>query len=127
MVERVQDLTLPNAVVGRLIKEVLPDGISISKEFRVAVARAASVFIIYLSSAATAEAKKTNMKTISCSHVFDALDEIEFESFIDPLKEALETYRQSVKDKKDKKKDSSTTNDTAKEPDNDEIEEIEDD
>lgn len=102
MVERVQDLNLPNAVIGRLIKDALPEGISASKEFRTAVGRAASVFVIYLSSAATEEAKKASLKTISPNHVFAALEDVEFESFIEPLKEALEVYRKTVKDKKDK-------------------------
>lgn len=110
MVERIQDLNLPNAVIGRLIKDALPEGISVSKEFRTAVGRAASVFVIYLSSAATEEAKKRGLKTISPQHVFAALEDVEFESFIGPLKDALEVYRKSVKDKKDKqpnkKKDS---------------------
>lgn len=102
MVERIQDLNLPNAVIGRLIKDALPDGISASKEFRTAVGRAASVFVIYLSSAATEEAKKANVKTIAPNHVFTALEDVEFESFIEPLKEALEVYRKTVKEKKDK-------------------------
>lgn len=102
MVERIQDLNLPNAVIGRLIKDALPDGINASKEFRTAVGRAASVFVIYLSSAATEEAKKANMKTIGANHVFAALEAVEFESFVEPLKEALEVYRKTAKEKKDK-------------------------
>lgn len=118
MVERIQDLNLPNAVIGRLIKDALPDGISASKEFRTAVGRAASVFVIYLSSAATEEAKKANMKTIGPNHVFAALEGVEFESFVEPLKQALEVYRKTAKEKKDKipakKKD--TAGDESKSP-----------
>lgn len=44
MVEKIQDLNLPNASVIRIIKDALPDGIGIGKEARVAIARAASVF-----------------------------------------------------------------------------------
>lgn len=109
MVEKIQDLNLPIAVVGRIIKDALPDGINISKEVKSAIARAASVFVIYLTSAATAEAKKTNHKTITPNHIFDALEEIEFESFMEPLKESLELYRKTVKDKKDSKQLTSTT------------------
>ena len=61
------------------------------------------MFVIYLSAAATSEAKKTNHKTISTNHIFDALQEIEFESFIEPLKESLEVYRKTVKDKRESK------------------------
>lgn len=35
MVEKIQDLNLPTAVVTRLIKDALPDGTNISKEARI--------------------------------------------------------------------------------------------
>lgn len=44
MVEKTQDLYLPNAIVGRIIKEALPEGINVGKEARVAISRAATVF-----------------------------------------------------------------------------------
>lgn len=44
MIEKVQDLYLPNAVIGRIIKDALPDGISVAKEARSAISSAASVF-----------------------------------------------------------------------------------
>lgn len=100
MVEQIQDLNLPNAIVARLIKEALPENINVSKDARLAISKAASVFIIYLSSAATAEAKKEKHKMISPNNVFGALEEIEFESFIEPVKEALEAFQKKTKDKK---------------------------
>jgi len=103
MVEKIQDLNLPTTVVTRLIKDALPDGINIAKEARIAISKAASVFIIYLSSSAITEAKKSKLRTITPQNIFDALDEIEFESFIEPLKESLELYRKTVKDKKSSK------------------------
>lgn len=103
MVERMQELNLPNAVVGRLIKDTLPEGINASKEFRMAISRAASVFVIFLSSAATEEAVNHNVKTLTAEHIFAALEETEFESFVQPLKETLEAYRKSVKEKKGSK------------------------
>lgn len=47
MVEKIQDLVLPNTVVTRLIKEALPDGINIGKEARAAISRAAAIFSMY--------------------------------------------------------------------------------
>lgn len=102
MVERIQDLNLPSAIVQRLIKEALPDNISISKDARTAIGKAASVFTIYLSCAATNEAKKLKHKTITTQNILDALEETEFESFVDPVKEALETYHKIAKAKKEK-------------------------
>ncbi|XP_037043250.1 DNA polymerase epsilon subunit 3 [Bradysia coprophila] len=103
MVEKIQDLNLPTAVVTRLIKDALPDGIIIAKEARIAISKAASVFIIYLSSAAINEAKKLKHKTMTPQNILDALEEIEFESFIEPLKECLEVYRKNMRDKKSSK------------------------
>lgn len=103
MVEKIQDLNLPTAVVTRLIKDALPDGINIAKEARIAISKAASVFIIYLSSAAINEAKKLKHRTMTPQNIFDALEEIEFESFIEPLKDSLEAYRKTMKEKKSSK------------------------
>lgn len=121
MVEKIQDLNLPTAVVTRLIKDALPDGINIAKEARIAISKAASVFIIYLSSAAINEAKKLNHKTMTPQNIFDALEEIEFESFIEPLKELLEVHRKNVKDKKSSKQANEKKEDESKD-DDDEVE-----
>lgn len=124
MVERVDDLNLPNAVVSRLMKESLPDGISISKEAKSCLSRSASVFVLYLTATAVNECKKENHKTMTAKNVLDALEEIDFENFIEPLKAQLESelnfffcfeifihllshvlvYRKTIKDKKDNKK-----------------------
>lgn len=48
---------------------------------------------------------KNKHKIISAQYIFDALEETEFDNFIPPLKEALEAYKQTTKDKRDKKKD----------------------
>lgn len=101
MAERLEDLNLPNAVVTRIIKEALPDGVTIGKEARVAVAKAASIFILYLTSAANTIAKKGNRKTISGADVIQAMEEVDFEQFVTPLREALETFKKSQKEKKD--------------------------
>lgn len=91
MVERVDDLNLPNAVVSRLMKESLPDGISISKEAKTCLSRSASVFVLYLTATAVSECKKENHKTMTAKNVLDALEEIDFENFIEPLKAQLES------------------------------------
>ncbi|KAI8124306.1 hypothetical protein FF38_10468 [Lucilia cuprina] len=116
MVERIEDLNLPNAVITRLIKEGLPDSANVSKEARAAIARAASVFVIFLTSTSTALARKQNHKTITATNILDALKQLEFESFVEPLTKDLEAYRKVVKDKKDKgKKDTSATENGEKE------------
>ncbi|EZA47092.1 hypothetical protein DMN91_004368 [Ooceraea biroi] len=101
MAERLEDLNLPNAVVTRIIKEALPDGITIGKDARIAVAKAASIFILYLTSSANVIAKKGNRKTISGPDVIQAMVDIEFDQFVDTLQESLENFRKVQKEKKD--------------------------
>lgn len=90
MAERLEDLNLPNSVVTRLIKDALPDGVNIAKEARTAIGRAASVFVLFITSAANGVAIKNNKKTISAQDVLQAIVETEFENFSEPLQEALE-------------------------------------
>ncbi|XP_017060593.2 DNA polymerase epsilon subunit 3 [Drosophila ficusphila] len=112
MVERIEDLNLPNAVIARLIKESLPESASVSKEARAAIARAASVFAIFVTSSSTALAHKQNHKTITAKDILQTLGELDFESFVPSLTQDLEVYRKMVKEKKEikaSKKDTSTT------------------
>ncbi|XP_071442748.1 DNA polymerase epsilon subunit 3 [Hetaerina americana] len=128
MAERPEDLNLPNAAVMRLVKEAIPDGIAVGKEARNALAKAASVFILYLTSLANNLAIKNNRKTISGQDVINALEDGEFHQFVGPLKEALEAFRKGKKEKKDaqakrrslkedKKKSDSFTEDATNEDD----------
>ncbi|NWH81781.1 DPOE3 polymerase, partial [Piaya cayana] len=90
MAERPEDLNLPNAVITRIIKEALPDGVNISKEARSAISRAASVFVLYATSCANNFAMKGKRKTLNASDVLSAMEEMEFQRFVGPLKESLE-------------------------------------
>nr|XP_060613219.1 DNA polymerase epsilon subunit 3 [Anolis sagrei ordinatus] len=100
MAERPEDLNLPNAVVTRIIKEALPDGVNVSKEARSAVSRAASVFVLYATSCANNFAMKGKRKTLNAGDVLSAMEEMEFQRFLAPLKESLEAYRSEQKGKR---------------------------
>jgi DNA polymerase epsilon subunit 3 len=76
MAEKLEDLDLPNAVVTRIIKEVLPDGVNIAKEARTAFSKSASVFVLYITSAANMEATGNNRKTISGQDVLQAIGNV---------------------------------------------------
>uniref|UniRef100_A0A3P8RKM8 DNA polymerase epsilon subunit 3 n=1 Tax=Amphiprion percula TaxID=161767 RepID=A0A3P8RKM8_AMPPE len=91
MAERPEDLNLPNAVITRIIKEALPDGVNVSKEARRAISQAASVFVLYATSCANNFAMKAKRKTLN----------MEFERFLEPLREALEVYKKGQKGKKE--------------------------
>ncbi|KAI4503885.1 hypothetical protein M0802_001288 [Mischocyttarus mexicanus] len=101
MAERLEDLNLPNAVVTRIVKEALPDGVTIGKDARTAIAKASSIFILYVTSSANIIAKKANHKTISGADVLQAMADIDFDQFVDPLQESLENFKRTQKEKKD--------------------------
>lgn len=121
MAERLEDLNLPNAVVTRIIKEALPDGVTIGKDARTAIAKASSIFILYLTSSANIIAKKGNRKTISGPDVIQAMSDIDFDQFVDPLQESLENFKRTQKEKKD-----ATTKKKQNKKDEDEVIEDED-
>uniref|UniRef100_G3MRY9 DNA polymerase epsilon subunit 3 n=1 Tax=Amblyomma maculatum TaxID=34609 RepID=G3MRY9_AMBMU len=100
MAERPEDLNLPLSVVSRIVKDALPDGVSVSKEARAALAKAASVFVLYTTSCANNFAMKGKRKTVTGADIISAMEEMEFESFIDTLSGNLEQFRQG-KSKKD--------------------------
>ncbi|XP_056135172.1 DNA polymerase epsilon subunit 3 [Lampris incognitus] len=101
MAERPEDLNLPNAVITRIIKEALPDGVNVSKEARRAISQAASVFVLYATSCANNFAMKAKRKTLNAGDVLAAMEEMEFERFLEPLKEALEVYKKEQRGKKE--------------------------
>lgn len=90
MAEKQDDLNLPTSVVTRIIKDVLPDGSSVAKEAKLALTRAASVFVLYLTAQANTVATERNKKTITDKDVLEALRITEFGQFEDVLTEALD-------------------------------------
>lgn len=89
--------------VTRLMKDALPSDVSVTKEARSALTRAASVFILYLTTTASGNAASKKLKTLQAQHILEALEEIEFEDFVGPLKEFLDHYRSTQKEKRDSK------------------------
>ncbi|XP_027049543.1 DNA polymerase epsilon subunit 3-like [Pocillopora damicornis] len=117
MAEKPEDLNLPNAVISRLAKDALPENVNISKEARTAIGKAASVFVLYATSCANNFAQKQKRKTLTAPDVFEALEEMEFEQFIQPLKESLALFRKEQKGKKEAAAESKRKkSDTASEP-----------
>lgn len=104
MAERPEDLNLPNAVITRIIKDAIPDGVNVSKEARLAISKAASVFVLYATSCSNNFALKAKRKTITAKDVLDALEDMEFDQFVDPLKQCLEAFKKNQQGKKDQKK-----------------------
>uniref|UniRef100_A0A1B6J5U9 DNA polymerase epsilon subunit 3 n=1 Tax=Homalodisca liturata TaxID=320908 RepID=A0A1B6J5U9_9HEMI len=101
MAEKLEDLNLPLSVVARLVKEGLPDGVIVSKEAKTAVARAASVFVLYITSTANTIAMRNKRKTINSDDVFQAVIDTEYQWLQEPLKESFEDFKKLQRQKKE--------------------------
>ncbi|TRY63814.1 hypothetical protein TCAL_15222 [Tigriopus californicus] len=135
MAERPEDLNLPTAVVNRIVREALPTQVKVSKEANAAIAKAASVFVLYATSCSNNVSAKANRKTITGGDVIAAIQEMEFDKFVHPLEIALSQWKgqqnrkkEDAKRKKEKaaaslgsaSEDKRTTDDKENEEDDDE-------
>lgn len=91
MAECLDDLNLPNTIIARLIKDALPQGVSVTAEAKSAIARAASVFVLYLTNMSNSKARQESRKRIIPKDIFDTLTEADFTEFVAPLKESFES------------------------------------
>merc|ERR1712112_560278 len=89
------------SIVSKIIKDCLPASCKVSKEANVAIAKAASVFVLYATSSANSVAQKSNRKTITGADVVNAMTDMEFDKFVRPLENSLAIWRKSQQTKKD--------------------------
>lgn len=74
------------------------------RDAKLAFQKAAGIFIMYLTYCATDFCKQQRRSTISANDVFEALTELEFDEYIEPLKECLAHFRKTQQGKKEEKK-----------------------
>eukprot|EP00039_Didymoeca_costata_P019083 m.336166 g.336166 ORF g.336166 m.336166 type:complete len:160 (+) comp17774_c0_seq1:163-642(+) len=98
-----EDYELPRAVVQRLVKETLPDGLGVSKDAKIAFGVAARVFVSYCTATANDIALEDNRKTLTAKDVLKALEEMEFNEFLEPLATNLDAYKKEQERKKQRK------------------------
>ncbi|RMJ22965.1 hypothetical protein PHISP_06159 [Aspergillus sp. HF37] len=99
----VEDYLLPRSLTLRLAKSVLPPNTSIQKDAVLAIQKAATVFVSYLSSHAN---DATLKRTVAPTDVFGALSEIEFDAFRARLEKELEAHSEMKAGKRRAKKGS---------------------
>ncbi|GKZ84956.1 hypothetical protein AnigIFM56816_010516 [Aspergillus niger] len=103
----IEDYLLPRSLTLRLAKSVLPPNTSIQKDAVLAIQKAATVFVSYLSSHAN---EATLKRTVAPSDVFSAISELEFDGFRTRLEQELEAFTELKAGKRRAKKgDSGTT------------------
>lgn len=116
MAERPEDLNLPVAVVNRIVRDALPSNVKVSREANAAIAKAASVFVLYATSCTNNVATKSHRKTLQGSDVVQAITDMEFDKFVKPLENALDAWKSEQAKKKEesakRKKEKETTTTT---------------
>ncbi|BBN04956.1 DNA polymerase epsilon subunit 3 [Marchantia polymorpha subsp. ruderalis] len=104
---------LPRANVKRIVKAKLLElaaahygdektsrDLPIHKDALLAFSESAKIFIHYLSATANDICRESKRQTINAEDVLRAVEEIEFGEFVEPLRSALEVYREENQNKK---------------------------
>jgi DNA polymerase epsilon subunit 3 len=82
--ENIADKLLPMGNVAKVLKQALPEGVSLSKDVKKVMQQAGSVFVMYITTIANEIANEKQGKrkkpVISTEHILQALDEMEFRS-----------------------------------------------
>lgn len=94
----------PQASVNRIVKQVLPPNIQLTKDARAAFTRAAGVFIFYLTHCANEFSKEGKRQTIYASDIKKALKELDFDDLEGPFEEFMELYTKAQKEENALKK-----------------------
>jgi len=103
----------PQACIQRIVKAVLPDNVQIGKDAKAAFARAAGIFIMYLTACANDFCRESKRQTVSGSDVMMAISELEFHEMVEPLKEFLEQMRAEATAKKESRAEKAAAEEAA--------------
>ncbi|ORY87153.1 histone-fold-containing protein [Protomyces lactucae-debilis] len=99
-----EDNLMPRSTIRNCAKAVLKADAPIQKEALLALTKASTVFISYLTAQANEIAISRKRKTIMPVDVFEALKVIEFERFVDDLKKEHEEQDALRKEKRNQKR-----------------------
>ncbi|CAG90175.2 DEHA2G04070p [Debaryomyces hansenii CBS767] len=97
-----EDLSLPKATAQKIIGEILPKDIAISKEAREAITECSIEFIMILSTQSNDIAEKEAKKTIASDHVVKALEELGFHNYLEIINRILDEHKELLKGKEKK-------------------------
>lgn len=97
-----EDLLLPKATVQKIIGEILPKDIVISKEAREAITECSIEFIMILLTQLNDIAEKEAKKTIALDHVIKALEELGFHNYLGIINKVLDEHKELLKGKEKK-------------------------
>lgn len=96
---REQDRLLPIAIVGRIMKNILPPNAKISKEAKETMQECVSEFIGFVTSEASDKCRKERRKTLNGDDICWALGTLGFDDYSTAFKRYLHRYRESEGEK----------------------------
>lgn len=94
---REQDRFLPIANVARIMKRSIPKSGKIAKDAKECVQECVSEFISFITSEASERCHQEKRKTINGEDILFAMSTLGFDSYVEPLKQYLQKYRESMK------------------------------
>jgi len=94
---REQDRFLPIANVARLMKKSIPKTGKIAKDARECVQECVSEFVSFITSEASDRCHQEKRKTINGEDILFAMSSLGFDNYVEPLKQYLQKYRESMK------------------------------
>ncbi|KAK6029689.1 hypothetical protein OSTOST_04196 [Ostertagia ostertagi] len=107
---KIEDLRLPAAVVSRIVDKAIGPTGTVSKEARTAIARAASVFILNVTSYANDYAVTKKRKALSPEDIYQLADYLKTQMFIEcdhivtPLADELEAWKSNKAQRSEERK-----------------------
>ncbi|KAF5468499.1 hypothetical protein F2P56_012645 [Juglans regia] len=87
-------LQLPIANVGRIMKQILPPNAKISKEAKETVQECVSEFISFVTGEASDKCHREKRKTVNGDDICCAMATLGFDDYGEPLRRYLEKYRE---------------------------------
>lgn len=86
------EVQLPVSSVARIVKAAIPE-VMVYKDAKAAYARAATIFILYVTAMANDICREKKRSTINAEDIMNSLKELEFETFIPQVEEGLKGAR----------------------------------
>ena len=81
----------------KIIGEILPNDLSFSKEAREVIIECCIEFLMILAAESNEIAEKEAKKTIASDHVLKALDLLDYNDYIEPIKQLLSKHKENLK------------------------------
>ncbi|KAG2695586.1 hypothetical protein I3843_07G019200 [Carya illinoinensis] len=103
-----QERLLPIANVGRIMKQILPATVKISKEGKQTMQECATEFISFVTAEASDKCHKENRKTVNGDDICWALSTLGFDNYAEAIVRYLYKYREAERLKANQNKKNSS-------------------